>query len=140
MVLGSVGGPCVFTVFINDLCTVIKYAEPFLFADDLKVADDLSTPEDDDSMQEGNTAIAAWSFENKLPISLPKCTVLHYGNKNIRRKYTLCQLVIGRVNNSPDLGKLRSNSFSYDDYIRATALRAMRLVGYYNENLHDTKT
>ena len=80
-------------------------------------------------MQEDITAIAAWSLENKLLISLPKCAVLHYGNKNIRRKYTLCQQVIGSVNNCPDLGILRSNSFSYDDHIRATALRAMRLVG-----------
>ena len=41
----------------------------------------ISTPKDGDLMQEDIIVIAAWSFENKLPISLPKCAVLHYGNK-----------------------------------------------------------
>ena len=129
VVHGSVVGPCVFMVFINDQCTVIKHAKPILFADGLKVADNMSTLEDGDLMQEDITAIAAWSLENKLPISLLKCAVLHYENKNIRRRYTLCKQVICSVNSCPDLGLLRSNSLSYDDHIRAAALRATRLVG-----------
>ena len=51
----------------------------------------ISNLEDSDLMQENITAIAAWSFENKLTISLPERAVLHYGNKNMRQKYTLCQ-------------------------------------------------
>ena len=80
-------------------------------------------------MQEDITTIATWSLENKLPISLPKFALLLYRNKNIRRKYTLFQQVICSINSCPDLGILRSNLFSYDDHIRATALRDMRLMG-----------
>ena len=74
------------------------------FVDELKVADDVSTLEDIYLMEEDATAIAAWSFKNKLPSSLPKCVVLHYGYKNMRREYTLCQQIIGSVYCCPNLG------------------------------------
>ena len=37
--------PTLFSIIINGLCKVIKHAKSLLFADDLKISDDVSTPE-----------------------------------------------------------------------------------------------
>ena len=41
----------------------------------------------------------------------------------------LCQQVIGIISSSPDLGAVRSDSLSYDNHVRVSAFRAMRLAG-----------
>ena len=74
-------------------------------------------------MQEDITAITTWSFKNKLPISLSKRAVLHYGNKKIRRKYT----VICSVNSALMLECCEVTIFLTIILIH-TPLRATRLV------------
>ena len=129
IVQGSALGPCIFTIFINDLSTVVKHAKSFLFADDLKLAGDVSTLVDGERMQSYVNAIADWSIENKLPISLPKFAVLHYGSKNARQQYVIHQQTVNTVNSCMDLGVLRCDTFVYNEHIRATYFRDLRLVG-----------
>jgi hypothetical protein len=43
---GSVLGPLVFNIFINDLCGVVKYSNCFLFADDIKDFGEVKSPRD----------------------------------------------------------------------------------------------
>ena len=57
VIQGSAIGPCVFTVFINDLCKVIRHARPSLFADNFKMVGDVSTPEDRSLMKSDVQAV-----------------------------------------------------------------------------------
>ena len=89
VIQGSAIGPCVFMVFINDLCKVIRRAKPSLFADDFKMVGDVSTPEDRSLMKSDVQAVGVWSADNKLPISLEKSTAIHYGAINICENYII---------------------------------------------------
>ena len=77
-------GPMLFSIFINDLCKVIKYAKSSLFADNFKISDDVSTSECREFIKQDVGAVYDWSVANKLPISIAKCVVLHYGKNNVK--------------------------------------------------------
>ena len=81
IIQSSSAGLSLLKIYINDLHQVGKHCKSGLFTNDLKavgaaasaksaalVQCDLATP-----------LKAARSIENVLPISLPKCSVLHYG-------------------------------------------------------------
>jgi hypothetical protein len=129
VIQGSSIGPCVFTIFINDLCQVIKHAKPSLFADDFKMVGDVSTLTDREFMQSDVRELAAWSAANKLPINIAKSSVLHYGNGNVHEVYTINGETIACVESCKDLGVLRCDSFCYDTHARNVAQKAAKLAG-----------
>ena len=129
LVQGSCIGPTGFNIFINDLAKVIKHCKLFMFADDLKAAGDSTTPQSASLVQEDLDAIGVWSVENKLPVNLPKCFVMHYGKNNARQGYTLQSHQLANVNECTDLGILRSDTFTYSHQVKAVALKASRMVG-----------
>jgi hypothetical protein len=99
-----------------------------MFADDLKVAGDVTTSDDVANVQSDLDAISEWSVANELPISLPKCCALHYGSSNSKHQYVLSGQRINSVSECADLGVLRSDTFTFQPHVRAVALKAARLV------------
>jgi hypothetical protein len=129
VVQGSCTGPLLFNIFINDLSRVIKHCQLSMFADDLKVAGDVTTSDDVALVQSDLDAISEWSVANELPISLPKCCALHYGSSNSKHQYVLSGQRINSVSECADLGVLRSDTFTFQPHVRAVALKAARLAG-----------
>ena len=119
----------VFTVFINDLCKVIRHARPSLFADDFKIVGHVSTPEDCSLMKSDVQAVGVWLANNKLPISLEKSTAMHYGATNICENYVINGQLLASVDSCMDLGVLRSKTFCYDVHAQKAALKANKLTG-----------
>ena len=89
MVQESATGPGLFKIFMNELCKVIIFAKPSLFADDFKIMGDITTPGNCKLMQVNVEAIATRSVANKMPISLDKCTSMHYGKNNPKWLYVI---------------------------------------------------
>ena len=44
VVQGTCIGPCAFTIFVNDLSSVLQHSKSALYADDFKFIGDVSTP------------------------------------------------------------------------------------------------
>ena len=129
VVQGSCVGPCFFTLFINDMCKVLRQARSSLFANDFKMVGDVSTTECQELMQADVQAVADWSVVNKLPINLDKSVVLHYGRTNMRTQYKLNGQKLTAAETCNDLGLLRSHNFSYEEHARNVALKSARLSG-----------
>ena len=71
---GSILGPLLFIIFINDLPDSVKSATPLgLFADDTKT---ISSPHDSSSLQDDLNALTNWSSHWKLAFSSSKCKLL----------------------------------------------------------------
>ena len=51
VVQGTCIGPCAFTIFVNDLSSVLQHSKSALYADDFKFIGDVSTPQDRRLMQ-----------------------------------------------------------------------------------------
>ena len=129
VVQGNCVGPFFFTLFINDMCKVLRHARSSLFADDLKMIGDISTTECQELMQADVLAVVDWSAANKLPTNLDKSVVLHYGRTNVRTQYKLNGQKLTAAETCNDLGLLRSHNFSYEERARNVALKSARLSG-----------
>jgi len=91
---GSVLGPVLFLIFINDIVDILgSDLTVKLFADDVKMYEMYAIINDvNDSvlLQElGLDALYAWSNLWQLPLSLQKCTILHPG-RYIRQTFHVC--------------------------------------------------
>jgi hypothetical protein len=110
---GTVTGPLLFLLFINDihqcLPPTVSYA---LFADDLKIFGS-----NVDDLQLAINNIHEWSKTWELPLSNSKINVLHLGVDNPR-----CEYRIGNINISPvsiirDLGIYIDDKLNFESHI-----------------------
>lgn len=100
---GSVLGPTLFVIFINDLPSEVD-SSVALFADDTKMYRVVQSREDQLNMQRDIDKLEAWSKRWQLPFNDAKCKVMHYGRSNPEFEYKLGGTTIKVVTEEKDLG------------------------------------
>ena len=78
---GSVLGPLLFSVFVNDLPTTLQ-SDCLLFADNCKIFCPLVDDDSIDQLQNDLNRLQSWSLLWQLPFNISKCRVLHLGRAN----------------------------------------------------------
>ena len=88
---GSVLGPLLFLVFINDIDSALNLdlASIFKFADDTKVLRVVNNDEDRAGLQQDINNLFAWSQEWQMLFNGDKCKVIHFGRNNKCFNYTM---------------------------------------------------
>ena len=77
---GSILGPILFTIFINDLPDCIE-STCKVFADDTKI---YNKPENANILQEDLNKLQTWSEKWQLGFNVSKCKTLHIGTKKTK--------------------------------------------------------
>ena len=100
---GSVLGPLLFLIFINDLedntsGNVLK------FADDTKIFRQVRDVQDNFSMQADLDQLVEWADKWQMQFNVSKCKVMHVGQKNPRSLYTMRNNGLQIVEVEKDLG------------------------------------
>jgi hypothetical protein len=108
---GSILGPTLFLVFINDLedgmlTNVLK------FADDTKIYGDVTDPDGQEKLQHDLDAAERWSEKWLMQFNVDKCKTLHAGHGNPQATYTLGGRELGEVEEERDLGVIVHKSMS----------------------------
>ena len=85
---GSVLGPTLFIIFINDLPSVVQSFIQ-MFADDSKIFNEISTPGDAEDIQTDLRNLESWTDAWKLKFNESKCKVVHIGKKNPKIQYKM---------------------------------------------------
>ena len=127
---GSVLGPILFILFINDISSICPGdVNHQLFADDLKLYTTVSSNLDIISLQTSLDNLQHWCSIWQLEVNISKCYVLHLGNNNFRYSYTFFGSIIPTSDVVIDLGVTIQNTFKYDLHINSTISKAYSRVG-----------
>ena len=129
---GSLLGPLLFIIFINDLPGVaIGDVFTSLYADDTKVYHNINTIEDCMSMQKTLTNMDTWTRHNNIQFNASKCKALTITRKKspLNFIYKLDSVELERVSKEKDVGVNITNSLSWNTHIHAITARANKLLG-----------
>ena len=130
---GSVLGPLLFVMFINDLPKTVQCGVK-LFADDTKVYVRSDIPGNPDCLQNDITGLQDWSDKWLLSFHPDKCKVMHIGNHPPATNYTMRQSDNTTLDNKDemterDLGVAIDNHLNFKLHISQTVSQANRLLG-----------
>ena len=118
---GSVLGPILFVIYINDLPNEIK-SDIYMFADDTKVFRTIKTNDDQCILQDDLDELTAWSTKWLLTFHPDKCKVMHLGKPlEDQFKYTLHDGTIrhelGYTSEEKDIGVIIDSSLEFDKHV-----------------------
>ena len=100
---GSVLGPVLFLIYVNDLddgltCKVSK------FADDTKISSKVITTQEKEALQSDLDRLSSWANKWQMKFNVSKCKVLHIGTNNDQVQYEMNGHILESVNKEKDLG------------------------------------
>ena len=140
---GSVLGPSLFLLFINDLTCVIKYSSINIYADDtlLYVSDDniLSATH---KLQADINAVSNWFKQNQLSLSVEKTFTMFVGSKHRLEQidtYPVLLLndqVLQRKEEATYLGLIIDNRLTWDAHIDNLCKKLRPKVGIFSRLRH----
>ena len=100
---GSVLGPLLFVIYINDLDeNLIGMVSKF--ADDTKIGGMVDSEEGYLQLQRDLDQLGQWADKWQMDFNLDKCEVMHSGRLNQGRTYSVNGRALGRVTEQRDLG------------------------------------
>ena len=138
---GSVLGPALFVLFVNDLPDQLSCSTK-LFADDTKVFCDVKTQESRTRFQEDLEHLEAWSERWLLPFNTSKCSVMHLGRTNVNEKYKLHHQHLSHHQVEKDLGVNIDEDLKFRRQAASVVTKANQILGAIKRAfVHlDTKT
>ena len=127
---GSVLGPLLFLLFINDLPESIKN-EIKIFADDVKIVAD---PDDNLSTQADLIELGKWESVWLLMFNIEKCKVLYIGKSNPKNKYIFLGSDLQSCASEKDLGVQFTESLNFYEHIYASISKAKSSLAWLLRN------
>ena len=130
---GSVIGPLLFLIYINDLPDqIINYIS--LFADDVKMLTKSSAAL---TNQQDINKLLEWqdTWLLRFNVQDEKCKVLHVGKANPQHTYYIGDSQLPAVSFEKDLGVYVSNNLNWDDHIHKSIAKANSIVAWVNRSV-----
>ena len=131
---GSVLGPLLFLLYINDIVDNLK-CNTYLFADDMKIFNKISNQRDIDVLQNDFDTVVNWTSTWLLKLNKDKCKILNIrmSSLDIISKYYLssdensCYLKNSTC--EKDLGILVDKELNFEDHIMDKIKKANKILG-----------
>ena len=133
---GSVLGPLLFLIFVNDIPAWIK-SNVRMFADDTKVWTRISTLEDGEVLQNDLNNLTSWSDKWKLGFNAEKCKVMHIGH-SFDTQYSMkvqgIDWKLVETKEERDLGIIVTSNLKPSQQCVKAALKARSILGWINRH------
>uniref|UniRef100_A0A8C5LPG2 Reverse transcriptase domain-containing protein n=1 Tax=Leptobrachium leishanense TaxID=445787 RepID=A0A8C5LPG2_9ANUR len=132
---GSVIGPILFNLFINDLEIGIE-SHVSVFADDTKLGKVIQCEQDVTSLQRDLDRLGDWALKWQMSFNLDKCKVMHFGVKNTQAIYTLNGTELGKSKQEKDLGIIIDFKLSNNVQCQTAAAKASKVLACIKRGVH----
>ena len=129
---GSLLGPLLFLIYINDLPLMAKFSSLFLFADDSKCSKKVDSSDDCTLLQEDLDRFYQWSLHSLLSFNLGKssqlsfCSVCH---TPLVFSYRINGQPFPRNSSVKDLGILFTSDLSWSEHIKSIVSKGYQTLG-----------
>jgi len=137
VVQGSVLGPVLFIIYINDIDLVITdpHTNMFKYADDSKFGRPVRTSADALTLQAQINHIWQWAERWGMTIHPMKTVVIHFGYGNPKHQYNMNGCKISDVSNARDLGIIVDESCSPSLHVQKIAKKANGVLSQLSRTL-----
>ena len=125
---GSVLGPLMFALYINDLSSLVS-SQLLMFADDIKLYRCIRSAEDCLVLQNDIDIMLDWSKQWLLSFNVSKCKVLHIGSTPYTGNYTLEGIQLEKLDNFRDLGIQIDSKLKFHIHTNTVVRKAYRVLG-----------
>ena len=132
---GSVLGPLLFILFINDITSSLE-SRCLLYADDLKIFRVIRCIDDCLTLQNDLHRLLVWCLENGLLLNIGKCGVMTFSLKHILLlfDYMIDDVVLQRFDVVKDLGVIFDKKLSFNNHVETMIMSASKSLGFVLRN------
>ena len=130
---GSILGPLLFVMYIDDLSEICENSESLFFADDSKLFRFISCIADCLKLQFDLDKVYEWTTTWKIQLHLDKCYFICFSNRRKNRisfSYCFGSHVIESVDTVKDLGIYFTSNLNFRFHIECMVSKALRMLGF----------
>ena len=131
---GSVLGPILFIIYINDLDDSIT-SNVLKFADDTKLFRKVNTDGDKQHLQNDLDRLVKWSEKWQILFNFGKCKCLHTGHGNLNVNYKMGDTVLCTTVKEKDLGVTISADMKVSEQCGIAASKGKQILGLIRRNI-----
>jgi len=133
---GSVLGPPLFTVYINDVDGVAKFIQLMKkFADDTKMGQ-TATPEGVEKLQQALDKLCEWAQQWGMQFNVQKCKVMHFGFNNNRQEYSMNGHKLESTEEERDIGVSVAKNLKPSGQCKKAARTAQTVLSQLTRAFH----
>ena len=132
IIAGSVLGPLLYLIFMDDVVDVVLHSTVLLFADDIKLLKIIFDWIDVRKLQRDIDKVNEWSVMNRLLLNKSKCVIFTAFRTTtfINATYKLDDHVIERCSIVRDLGIPLDQKFTFAHHIDQLTLHSRQMIVY----------
>ena len=126
---GSVLGPLLFLIYVNDISDVLSQSDALLFADDTKIIKTIKGVSDCEILQDDLLSIYEWGASNNMNYNGSKFQLVRYSASGDPIDFSYLsseETEIKAVSNARDLGLIMSDTAKFDNLIQVVVKKAMQ--------------
>ena len=126
---GSILGPLLFLVYVNDIFTAVSPFRLSLFADNTQYIRSVDCFSDCLSLQQDLDAISDWSKKENLSFNISKSGHMRFGSKFPNSSYTINDVTVPTVAQYKDVGVIISSNLSFTANLNRILSKAYNSLG-----------
>ena len=127
---GSILGPLLFLIFVNDLPDAALFSKILLFADDAKCIMPISSQLDSAHLQNDLSRISEWCLKWNLYLNEDKCSTIHYkARSSTIFNYYLKDQQVSTKGMEKDLGLIVSADLNWQPHYQLITSKAYKMLG-----------